>query len=133
MNMKHFVLPACVCIVAAGIIAGCDSEPAGSPITISPPSATIHKGESITFTASGGYEYEWSVDTPEYGTLSVTRGASTVYTSIYDPTPEGTTNTTDVSVTQTLRVRSYITGDSSSASNGASSTESTATASIIHK
>ena len=44
------------------------------PVTITPPSATIQPGESVTLTASGALYYTWS---PATG-LSTTEGPVTV-------------------------------------------------------
>lgn len=122
MNTKSALVAAVAGLVLVYLIAGCDSEPAGSPLTINPTSATVHKGESVTFTVEGGYEYVWSIDNAAYGVLSNTRGSSTTYTSIYE-------SSTNNIVYQTLRVQSYIPGDSVGSTNSSSQS---ASASIIH-
>ncbi len=94
-------------VALASVLAGCDTDPVASDIWITPPSATIKKGESIEFTAHGGYEYLWSISDTSMGILSTTRGASTVYTSIYETSASNT-------AVQVLTVTSYIAGDSSS-------------------
>jgi hypothetical protein len=89
---------------------GCETQSATSKVTIDPSSATVSAGQSITFTASGGYNYTWSLSDHTLGTLSTTTGDSTTYTSLYDPGPSN-------SAVQVLTVASSIAGSSST--NGA--------------
>ncbi|MCK5850022.1 MAG: hypothetical protein KAH23_03835 [Kiritimatiellae bacterium] len=86
---------------------GCETESADSKITITPESATIQKGESIEFTASGGVKYTWSLEddnqgTATYGHLSTRTGNKTVYTSIVNPDSD--------TVVRILTVKSTIEG-----------------------
>lgn len=94
------------------LMAGCETESAAQKVTISPSSARIKKGESITFKASGGYLYTWQIDQTktDWGVLSTTDGDTTTYTSLYDP---GTNNT----AIQVLTVYSRLTEDSNSSTN----------------
>ena len=96
-----------VAVVLGLVWAGCESDSATTRIAIAPPSATISVGQSITFTASGGYDYAWSLSDSTLGTLSTTTGDATTYTSIHDPGPSN-------SVVQVLTVTSSIPGSSTS-------------------
>ena len=95
------------------VMAGCETESASSRITISPSESSLRKDQSVTLTASGGYDYEWSLSAEDWGTLSRRRGTSTTYTSLYEP---GSNNVE----TQIITVTSVIEGNSStnSATNG---------------
>jgi hypothetical protein len=65
---------------------GCDdAEPATEAVRIEPTSVALRKGESATFTASGGYEYTWSIAQGGWGFLSNLTGPTVTYTSLYDP------------------------------------------------
>jgi len=108
------VLCAAVGLAAAGLFCGCETDAASAPIEITPSSATINQGQSITFTASGGYEYRWGLDTAGLGVLSTTRGQQTTYTATV-ASGEGT------NFTQTLTCTSTITG----AGGGGDSTNTT--------
>ena len=91
-------------------VTGCETQSASTRVTVEPSAATISKGQSITFTASGGYDYEWTLSNHSYGTLSTTSGDTVTYTSIYDP---GDSNT----VVQVLTVNSFIEDSSTSNSS----------------
>ncbi|MCX7591188.1 MAG: hypothetical protein N2255_06115, partial [Kiritimatiellae bacterium] len=70
-------------------VAGCETESASSPIRITPDSVTIRKGESVEFTATGGFIYEWHLQDDKdpaknWGVLSTRTGSRTVYTSLRD-------------------------------------------------
>ena len=72
---------------ACALLIGCDSDSATSKVSISPSSVTVEKGNSIEFTASGGYEYTWSLaedsaGASAYGILSNRTGQKTTYTSL---------------------------------------------------
>ena len=76
-------------VAACTIYSGCDSDSASSPVTITPASAIVSKGQSVQFTAAGGYEYTWSIEedsagSEPYGTLSTRHGSTTTYTSLRD-------------------------------------------------
>jgi hypothetical protein len=90
---------------------GCETESAAvNNVRISPESINISKGESIEFTAVGGYVYTWSLEDNDasWGRISTRDGETTVYTSLKD----ATTNT----VVRVLTVSSVIEG-SGTASN----------------
>lgn len=87
-------------------ITGCDTESAtANNLSVSPSSATVNEGESVTFEVSGGYDYSWSMSEPTWGSLSSQTGSRTTYTSSYAPD----TNTTSY---QVLTVVSTIEGSS---------------------
>ncbi|OVE76210.1 hypothetical protein BVX97_02130 [bacterium E08(2017)] len=93
------------------VFTGCDTESVDeNNVAITPGSATIAVGESVTFTASGGFEYEWSLaNSPdEWGSLSNTKGPSTTYTSLKN------SSSNSAAATRALTVRSYITGSGES-------------------
>ena len=64
------------------VFVGCETESANTPVYINPSAATVHGGESVTFTAEGGYDYRWSLSDTGLGHLSASTGQSTVYTAI---------------------------------------------------
>jgi hypothetical protein len=76
-------------IVVAGIalagfaffLTGCESDSADTQITIEPGGASIAAGQSMAFTASGGYDYTWSLSDGSLGTLNTRTGPSVIYTS----------------------------------------------------
>lgn len=108
-----------ILLLAFGL-AGCETQSASAPVKIEPSTATITEGESVEFTASGGYEYTWSIENPTWGILSSTRGSTITYRSLIS-----TVSNTEAKV-QTLTVTSYIPGDSSGGgSSGTNMTPST--------
>lgn len=104
-------------------IMGCEIESANvNNVSITPSSIGIRKNETVEFTASGGYEYTWSLEEESWGLLSAKTGSKTTYTSRYDP---GTNNV----AVQVLTVTSTITGSSGTNS---SAYEMTAEAYVEH-
>lgn len=86
--MKALYIPLsliCACSIIV-IYTGCETRSATESVQISPDSITIREGESVQFTAQGGYEYEWSLEHEGWGYLSNRRGNTTTYRSIYSPT-----------------------------------------------
>lgn len=81
-------------------------EPGQEGPSISPQEVTVNKGQSVTFTASNGYEYQWKLDREDWGTLSARTGPQTVYRSLREP---ASSDTVEV---QTLRLRSTLPGAS---------------------
>ncbi len=63
----------------------CEVDSATHEIEITPSSAVLKYGESVTLTAKNGYDYEWSLTTAGIGVLSSYRGNQVVYRSIIDP------------------------------------------------
>lgn len=103
-----FLIPLMGAVLAVTV--GCETESATkNSVSISPATTTMTYGESVEFTASGGYEYAWSLETSSYGTLSTRSGNTTVYTSLYNP---GTNSSSTSAVTQVLTVTSTISGHS---------------------
>lgn len=74
--------------VAAAIVVlgGCEVDSAARKIEVRPDAATLRYGQSVTLTAYNGYEYQWSLATPAWGTLSAYSGMMVTYKSLYDPT-----------------------------------------------
>ena len=69
---------------------GCETKSASeSDLSIAPPSARVRIGQSVEFTASGGYDYKWSLDEDKgggvYGMLSTRTDNKTIYTSLREP------------------------------------------------
>lgn len=111
-------------IASLCLITGCDingSDSADSPITVSPSSVTLTKGQSQEFTASGGYEYTWSMS-QSGGKLNTTKGPSVVFTllstngtmpikviakSTISGTSSGTPSTTNSTGTTAYEVEGY--------------------------
>ena len=107
------------------ITAGCEVGSATERIIVSPSSVSVTKGQSVQFTASGGYDYTWTLESATvYGSLSSRTGNTVVYTSIYDSSSSNT-------VSETLKVVSTIPGDASP-TNTSTSAESSAEATITH-
>lgn len=97
MRARLIVSIVCATSVLAGValIVACKTESASeNNVRITPALARLAKGESQQFTASGGYDYSWTLDggaiADEWGYLSETRGARTVYTSTKDASTAGT-------------------------------------------
>jgi hypothetical protein len=97
-------------------------------VRITPDSAVLRDGQSVTFTATGGYDYEWSLENDSYGVLSTRRGATTTYVSMIDP---GSDTNQVGGVTQILRVTSTVSGGTSTTNSGQVTT-GTAEAHITH-
>lgn len=110
---------------------GCEVDSASETIYITPDVVTVKKGQSVQFTASGGYEYTWKLEGSSsnsatvLGILSSTRGSTVTYTSLYTPT------SSNVTEKETLTVSSMISGDSRG-TNTTSSMQDSATATIYH-
>jgi len=88
--MKKFIafITRLLVFVSAVLMISCDdvsTSPTTSKVKISPDSVTLEYGDSQVFTASGGYEYTWSLEDDSLGTLSTRSGPKTTYTSLYNP------------------------------------------------
>lgn len=109
-------------ITAAGLT-GCDTESAAeNNVRITPGTATLRINQMQEFTASGGFDYTWSLENEDWGTLSAREGNSTVYQSLHDPGAEAET------ARQILRVTSTI---NSQGQNGTNETSYSHTAEAI--
>ena len=66
-----------------GILAGCETESADkAEISLSPSAATLRASNpSVSLTASGGWNYNWSLSDTGIGSLSRHTGSSVVYTA----------------------------------------------------
>lgn len=72
-------------MLAIGLLglAGCDTDSADAPVSVNPSVVTLTLGQSVEFTASGGYDYTWSLDPDDgSGRLSAVTGPSVVYTCL---------------------------------------------------
>ncbi len=98
-------------------VSGCESAGESTNISISPSSASIGLNQSIALTASGGWDYRWSLADGSYGRLSSTSGESVVYTA------------TQIGVTQTVTVTG-MTGEGTGSSTNGTAKVYTATATI---
>ena len=96
--MKSLTILSLLAIVALSVMVfiGCETESANAPVYINPSAATVSGGESITFTAEGGYDYRWSLSDTGLGYLSTSTGPSTVYTAI------GTNDQQTLTLTSTI-------------------------------
>ena len=65
------------------VTSGCETEAiSDTQLTISPSTATIKKGQSVTLTAQGGSNYKWGYgDSGKLGTLSSLNGDSVTFTA----------------------------------------------------
>lgn len=130
MKLKMTALMAAAGIALAGLASlfttGCESDSADSQVTITPGGATIHSGESVSFTAAGGYDYTWSLSDPSLGTLNTRTGPTVIYTASSASSSSGSV--------QTLTVVSTIEGaaseNTSTNSTGGYNGSETATASV---
>ena len=118
--MKKFIAALSVPVVVGCLLyaIGCEVESADSPVSIEPRSATVHKGESVTFTAIGGYGHTWALSTAAYGTLDRSSGPTTTYKARNSPTNDY--------VQITLTLSSSTTGTTSTGSNSTATATSTA-------
>ncbi|MBL7077482.1 MAG: hypothetical protein ISS31_08415 [Kiritimatiellae bacterium] len=112
--MKHIAISLLIVLVLVGgtCFVGCETESASqNNIRINPASAIILIDESLELTASGGFDYEWSLENEAWGTLSTTIGNRTVYTSAYDPAADTWQEH------QVITVTSYINKQSTNATD----------------
>jgi len=107
MKNKMAALIVVAGIALAGIaffLTGCESNSADTQVTIEPGGASIAAGQSIAFTASGGYDYTWSLSDGALGTLNTRTGPTVIYTASSSSSASGSV--------QTLTVVSTIEGAS---------------------
>jgi hypothetical protein len=108
-------------VLVAGLFlgTGCDTDSASSAVEVSPSSVVLSQGESANFTASGGYEYTWSLDPNDgSGRLNTSKGPTVTYTCL----------TTSTNSSKRVVVKSTIEGSStgSSITNGSNTVTTTA-------
>ena len=71
-----------VSAMALVIAGGCESEKDyESEIAISPVACKIKVNESKVFTATGGENFQWSLQDPALGSISSTAGSTVIYTA----------------------------------------------------
>lgn len=82
--LKTATVLSCAAAIAA-VFAGCETESASSAqISVSPSSARLSaQNPSVTLSASGGWNYVWSLSNGSYGSLSKASGSSVTYTASY--------------------------------------------------
>jgi hypothetical protein len=98
---------------AALLTAGCETESSDQiAVAIYPNNATLSKGQSREFTASGWRDYSWSLSDPSIGVLSTTKGDSTTYTAVKGSSSEDTNLTQILTLSISLPVESADTGTS---------------------
>ena len=123
--MKHPSTLLALGLVASLVFAVCSCETestgGGGALTVSPASATVAVGQSITLKASGGDVYSWDIvysSSNHIGILSANSGPSVVYSAISGPGEE-------VVVRVTSSVGSSSSSSSSSYSGASVNTNST--------
>ncbi len=88
---------------------GCETEKlSDTQLSISPSSATVAPGGSVTFTAQGGWDYSWKVD---LGYLSTYNGKKVTYTA----PGSNSTNATEATAILTVSTGSVSNSPSKSA------------------
>jgi hypothetical protein len=111
--------------IAAGVwLCGCETESATeNNLVVTPRTAVLRPGESVTLTAQNGFDYKWSLtgDTTR-GYLSAIAGPVTTYTSTSDPLKE--------TAQQVITLTSYINRQATNSPTG--DYEQTAQAVITH-
>ena len=103
--MKHIsIVLLTIVALATGIgFVGCETESATeNNVRITPAAAIILIGQAIELIASGGFEYDWTLEHEEWGTLSARKGNRVIYTSNFDPGAETYTSGQVITVTSTL-------------------------------
>jgi len=112
--IMNIVLRIVTAVAALVLAAGCETESSDQiSISISPNNATVKKGESREFTASGWQDYTWSLSDPKIGVLSATKGDSTTYTAVKGPA------STNETLSQILVLSVGIASDNASPSTNA--------------
>jgi hypothetical protein len=126
--MKKLIAVACFGLIGAVILllASCETESvSNNDLTITPSSVGLRNGDTAVFTASGGFDYTWSLQNPTWGSLSAVTGPTTIYTDRYDPGSNG-----NESAVQVLTLTSSIQGANSS--GGGSSSNATPTSNVLN-
>lgn len=89
-------------VLAFTALCGCETDSASSEVKIVPESISVRKGQNVTFTASGGYEYSWALSDNTLGVLSKRTGHSTTYTSLSEPASNAAPVVQIITVTSTI-------------------------------
>jgi len=89
------------------ISTGCETETASeNDVRISPSSIGLRPNQTAEFTASGGYEYTWSLSNDSIGVLTTRTGPRTVYINRSPVTesgsPSGSNTTAQVDSGETM-------------------------------
>ena len=96
-QMSLLPLSAAAVFAVLATLVGCESDKlSDSQLSISPSSATVAPGGSVTLTAQGGWDYTWRIASGS-GTLSSYNGKQVTYTASaasYTPTPSNTATNT---------------------------------------
>ncbi|NQU41001.1 MAG: hypothetical protein HQ523_13705 [Lentisphaerae bacterium] len=96
-----------VTLVAGLCLVGCETESGTqNNVRITPAAAAILLGQTIELIASGGFEYDWTLEQESWGTLSTRKGSRVLYTSTQDPGASAFTAQQIVTVTSTLATES---------------------------
>ncbi len=122
MKNTLFAFAAVAATLLFATMTGCETEKlSDTQLSISPSSATVAPGGSVTLTAQGGWDYVWSK--PEHGTLSSYNGKKVTYTAFGNALEQKTGAVVD-GVAQTSNVSSLteIITVSNTSSNAASAT-----------
>lgn len=61
------------------VLAGCEVDSANSSVEITPANVRLSYGQAQNFTASGGYDYAWSLSDSSMGTLNPRTGPTVTY------------------------------------------------------
>ncbi len=121
--MKLKLLTMLVACLGAGVViatfTSCETQSANATVRISPSSASLSRSQSVSLTASGGFDYKWSLGDDTIGTLSSRDGATVVYTSRHSPNA-GDTNKPNSVISQVVTVVSTIEGASATTTNSTS-------------
>jgi hypothetical protein len=103
--MKHtsIVLLTIVALATGICFVGCETESASeNNVRITPAAAIVLIGQAIELIASGGFEYDWTLENEEWGTLSARKGNRVIYTSNFDPGADTYISRQVVTVSSTL-------------------------------
>ena len=105
---------------------GCETESASdNSVRISPARVRVTNGQTVPFTASGGFDYSWALSDSTLGFISASTGPSTIYTANF----QAPTNSITV---QTLTVTSKIGSGGTNNTTTAAGFTKTAEAIIEH-
>lgn len=107
---SHGVLFLSMFLALSGLLiwSGCETGSSSETVVISPESVVVKLGQTVKFSASGGYDYRWSLAPNDgSGALNTFRGNSVLYTCL----------STNGTAPKKIVVESTIEGASSGTSN----------------